>query len=376
MAVGAFKRSGALVMRKWVVCIDGTWNHPGQTDKDPVDAKEVVTQSNVLNTWEGLADRDLESAGGHGAVAALATGEGEVIYLCGVGSAGTVMERTWEGSTGTGTSERVMEGWAFLAQRYQEGDQIFLFGFSRGAYAVRSLAGFLNFAGLPSNPRSVPQDELKELFAAYREHREAPHADTRKPVRIAFIGVWDTVGSLAFGKTFNAFHQINPPNVDQVAHALALDEVRSEFAPSYWEVPAGASTQVRERWFAGAHTNVGGGYEDARLSVLAWLWMWRQAQAAGLAFAPGHWPMPQLADPLGEIRDSFSEFWRSIPILGEIVRRHRLAQQARQLRPGHLLRGEVVVRITQANPKYRPNAVLPHGLDWFSLPPDWVDPEV
>ncbi len=362
-------------MRKWIVCIDGTWNHPGQTDKDPVDAKEVVTQTNVLNTWEGLTDRDLASVGGSGSVAPLAMGEGEVLYLCGVGSAGTVVERTWAGSTGTGTSQRVMEGWAFLAERYQDGDQIYLFGFSRGAYAVRSLAGFLYHAGLPKTPSTVPQEDLEALFASYREHTAAPNQGTRKPVRVAFVGVWDTVGSLAFGKSFNAFHQISPPNVDVVAHALALDEVRKEFVPSYWELAGGASTQVRERWFAGAHTNVGGGYEDARLSVLTWLWMWKQAQSVGLDFAASHWPMLQLADPLGGIRDSFSEFWQSIPILGNLIRRYRLAQQARELRPGHLLRKVVMERMANANPRYQPCAVLPHGLEWLSLPPDWVDPE-
>jgi uncharacterized protein (DUF2235 family) len=181
------------VSRDWVVCIDGTWNHPGQTDADPVDAKEVITQSNVLNTWEG--------------------------------------------STGTGASERVMEGWAFLAERVQEGDRIHLFGFSRGAYAVGSLGGFLDFAGLPAKPSAVPQGELLDLFAAYREQRPAPNPGSRRPVRIDFIGVFDTVGALAFGHTFNAFHRIHPGNADRVVHALALDELRDAFTPSYWDPP-------------------------------------------------------------------------------------------------------------------------------------------
>lgn len=361
--------------RDWVVCIDGTWNHPGQTDADPVDAKEVVTQSNVLSTWEGLTDRDLASAGGHGAHAALWKGEGEALYLCGVGSAGTVLQRTWEGSTGTGTSERVMEGWAFLAERVQEGDRIHLFGFSRGAYAARSLAGFLDFAGLPATPRAVPQAELLELFAAYRDRQPAPNPGTRRAVSVAFVGVFDTVGALAFGRTFNAFHRINPGKVDHVAHALALDELRDAFAPSFWDAPAGAATAVKERWFAGAHTNVGGGYEDAGLSTLAWLWMWSQAKARGLDFAPSRWPMPQVPNPLGELRDSFTEFWKGIPLLGDLMRRHRLAQKARRLRPGQRVRGSVLERIARAQSAYAPLAQLPEGTAWTALPEAWRDPE-
>jgi hypothetical protein len=363
------------VSRAWVVCIDGTWNHPGQTDKDPVEAKEVVTQSNVLNTWEGLTDQDLAKAGGHGAHAPLWKGEGEALYLCGVGSAGTVVERTFEGSTGTGTSERVMEGWAFLAERHQDGDRILLFGFSRGAYAARSLAGFLDFAGLPTAPRAVPEAELEALFAAYRERRDAPDPGSRRSVGVEFVGVWDTVGALAFGSTFNAFHRINPGAVDGVAHALALDEVRDAFTPSFWDAPAGATTQVKERWFAGAHTNVGGGYEDAGLSTLAWLWMWAQAQNRGLAFAPSRWPMAQVVNPLGELRDSFSEFWDGIPILGDVMRRHRLAQKARHLREGQRVRGSVLTRIAQMKPPYKPLAQLPQGVDWSTLPEAWKDPE-
>jgi hypothetical protein len=83
---------------------------------------------------------------------------------------------------------------------------------------------------------------------------------------IDFLGVWDTVGALAFGRTLGNFHRINPPNVNRVAHALALDEERERFEPSFWELPAGAETQVDEVWFSG-------GYIDANQSNISLFWM-------------------------------------------------------------------------------------------------------
>lgn len=133
---------------------------------------------------------------------------------------------------------------------------------------------------------------------------------------------------------------------------------------------------MKERWFAGAHTNVGGGYEDAGLSTLAWLWMWDQAKGIGLDFAPPHWPMPQVPNALGEVRDSFGEFWEGIPPIGDLMRRHSLAQKARRLRPGQRVRPSVFERIAKAQPAYRPLAQLPEGLAWETLPEAWKDPEL
>ena len=84
------------------------------------------------------------------------------------------------------------------------------------------------------------------------------------------------VGALAFGRTLGNFHRINPGNVKRVAHALALDEERARFEPSYWDPPATAITQIDEVWFSGCHTNIGGGYVDANLSNIALFWMLSQ----------------------------------------------------------------------------------------------------
>jgi uncharacterized protein (DUF2235 family) len=149
--------------KTWIVCIDGTWNQPGQRDRDPISAKEEATSSNIVRTWEALADRPLARTFYYGSIAPirpkiLFTGvEGEVIYLSGIGTSGTVKHQLLEGATGTGTSERIRDAYRFLAQRYHSGDRIFGFGFSRGAFAIRSLAGFLDLAGLPTEPRSLKE---------------------------------------------------------------------------------------------------------------------------------------------------------------------------------------------------------------------------
>ena len=276
--------------KTWIICIDGTWNQPGQKDRDPVTAKEEATPSNVVRTWEALANGPLATDFYYGSIAPikpkiLFTGvEGEAIYLAGIGTTGTVETHILEGATGTGTSERIRDAYRFLAERYCPGDRIYGFGFSRGAFAIRSLAGFIDLAGMPKQPRALKEEEILEIYDAYMDGNLVDKGrygtvDTM----IDFIGVWDTVGALAFGRTLGNFHRINPGNVKRVAHALALDEERARFEPSYWDPPATATTQVDEVWFSGCHTNIGGGYIDANLSNIALFWMLQSARDAGPA---------------------------------------------------------------------------------------------
>ena len=152
--------------KTWIVCIDGTWNQPGQKDRDPVTATETAAPSNIVRTWEALANTPLATDFYYGSIAPikpkiLFTGvEGEVIYLAGIGTSGTVETHILEGATGTGTSERIRDAYRFLAERYHQGDRIYGFGFSRGAFAIRSLAGFIDLAGMPKQPRALKEEEL------------------------------------------------------------------------------------------------------------------------------------------------------------------------------------------------------------------------
>jgi uncharacterized protein (DUF2235 family) len=338
----------------WVVCIDGTWNQPGQTDKDPVTQTEVRTPSNVSKIWQALANQPLSGEFHYGVIAPIQpkivhTGvQGEVIYLSGIGTTGTVKHKVLEGGTGTGTSERVRDAYRFLAERYEDGDKIYGFGFSRGAFAVRSLAGFIDFAGLPKQPRALKEEDLLALYAAYQAKQAVDKARFgNQDATINFIGVWDTVGALAFGESIGDFHRISPDNVTQVAHALALDEERERFEPSFWHSSAGATTKFDEVWFSGCHTNVGGGYADANLANIAYLWVLRMGREAGLPLDLRGLPEFDAKSVFGMQRDSYTEFYGQMGLIGKIAMDLKLKHGPRTVQPNHRIHQSVLDRMQE-----------------------------
>ncbi|MET0584526.1 MAG: DUF2235 domain-containing protein [Candidatus Binatia bacterium] len=346
--------------KTWIVCIDGTWNQPGQKDRDPVTTTETAAPSNVVRTWEALANTSLTTDFYYGSIAPLKpkilfTGvEGEVIYLAGIGTSRTVDTHILEGATGTGTSERIRDAYRFLAERYHQGDRIYGFGFSRGAFAIRSLVGLIDLAGLPKQPRALKEEELLEIYDAYMGGKLVDKArygtiDTM----VDFVGVWDTVGALAFGRTLGNFHRINPGNVKRVAHALALDEERQRFEPSFWDAPATAATQIEEVWFSGCHTNIGGGYADANLSNIALFWMLQSARDAGLPLDARGIPGFDLKDPRGLQRDSYKEFYDCMGLIGGIAESLHLKREPRAIRAGQRIHQSVFDRM-QESPGQQP----------------------
>jgi len=351
----------------WVVCIDGTWNQPGQTDKDPVTAQEQARPSNVAKTWQALADTPLATDFYYGAIAPLKTKvaltglEGEVLYLNGIGTTGTVT-RFLEGATGTGTSERIRDAYRFLAERYQDSDRIFGFGFSRGAFAIRSLAGLIDVAGMPVSRRALKEEEMLQIYEDYRNEKtiDQPHYGHR-PVNFDFLGVWDTVGALAFGGSIGDFHRINPGNVLRVAHALALDEERERFEPSYWDKPASANTQIDEVWFSGCHTNIGGGYSDTNLSNIALIWVLKAAQDAGISIDLRGLPDFDWGKSHGGTRrDSYAEFYSELGLAGAIAKRFNIKRAPRVIRQDQRIHQSVIEimqdKITPGLAPYIPTA--------------------
>ena len=158
-----------------------------------------------------------------------------------------------------------------------------------------------------------------------------------------FLGVWDTVGALAFGSSIGAFHRINPRCVLRVAHALALDEERERFEPSYWEKPAGANTQVDEVWFSGCHTNVGGGYCDANLSNIALIWVLKAAQDAGILIDLRGLPEYDWdKSHSGARRDSYIEFYNELGLVGAITKTFNLKRGSRAIQPGQRIHRSVL----------------------------------
>ncbi|MGV6811585.1 MAG: DUF2235 domain-containing protein [Brevirhabdus sp.] len=207
---------------------------------------------------------------------------------------------------GVGINRQICRAYGFIASRYRPGDRIFLFGFSRGAFAVRSLAGVIDQIGLVQAKHATERN----IQLAYRHYRLAPGARAAdvfsrrycdKEVRIEMVGVWDTVKAL--GIRFPVLWRLTAPRhrfhshalgraIRHGYHALALDETRLAFDPVLWACPPGFQGDVEQVWFVGTHGDVGGhilDYEAARpLSNIPLVWMLDRAEALGLPL-PGDW---------------------------------------------------------------------------------------
>jgi uncharacterized protein (DUF2235 family) len=246
-----------------------------------------------------------------------ATGSEQVAYYS-VGVGTQYGEKIRGGMFGYGLDREVIQAYEWLSETYEVDDRIFIFGFSRGAFTARSLAGFISKCGLlkPGAPLSVHQlyDRYRLGRAAHtiRELKNVP-ADERTfednwlleyslPIPIFFQGVYDTVGAL--GVPFGSIPVISRSNYsfletdlrineDYGFHALAIDEHREAFAPTLWAktIQKNAPTyaprpleQVEQRWFVGAHSDVGGGYPNGILAQLPLRWLMQKAAAHGLVF--------------------------------------------------------------------------------------------
>jgi uncharacterized protein (DUF2235 family) len=224
-----------------------------------------------------------------------------------------------EGAIGVGVDRRILDGYRFLAERYKPGDEIYLFGFSRGAFQARSLAGLINFVGLLA-PGAL--HEANTAWSCYQERDLGADLATRDrlrklgqaDVRIACLGVWDTVGNLGipligahrWNRHF-AFHDTElSPLVDVGLQALAIDEPRGPFSPSLWtshrDTTPPRGQHIEQVWFPGSHANVGGGFPDSSVSDISLLWMAERAMATtGVAFDLARLRAMASPDPLGEV---------------------------------------------------------------------------
>ena len=292
-------------MKRLVVCCDGTWNKPDQ-----------VCPTNVVRVKNALAAKDAE---GHDQIAH---------YVKGVGT--KPRERWIGGGLGVGLSSNVQDAYRFLVERYEPGDTLYFFGFSRGAFTARSTAGLVRNAGILRPEHSGRIEDAYELYRSDDEEDEPGgrnavkfRADHSYPdARIHFIGVWDTVGALGmpvgparppFISRLWRFHDTTLSSwVDHAYHAVSIDERRRPFKPTLWvekedEAPPPEQT-VEQVWFAGVHSDVGGGYPDPSLAELPLCWMVAKAEACGLAFQPGWTDRSQ--DPVVRMNDSLTLAYR------------------------------------------------------------------
>lgn len=190
----------------------------------------------------------------------------------------------------------VEDAYRFLMRYYEEGDEIFLFGFSRGAYTARVLAGMLCKVGLLAKGNEEMVSFAWEMYAGENNSDQAKkfrNTFSRK-VPITFLGVWDTVSSVRWasfkyvlGKQMSFPHTMDNPMVRKVRHAIALDERRAYFRQNLWTDKPEEGQDVLQVWFPGVHCDVGGGYEEKEsgLSKIALKWMVDEIGAA-LVFHP------------------------------------------------------------------------------------------
>lgn len=269
-------------MKRIVICADGTWNI-----RDQVDEKTQKRRpTNVTKLARAVLPRDVNGI------------DQVVVYCDGVGT-GRGMDKLTGGAFGRGVEDNVRDLYRAIVYNYVPGDELFFFGFSRGAFTVRTLAGFMNFAGL------VEKDDdyfVPDLYACYEEqqgqgtemwskaHRHI--RDKRECPEIKMIGVWDTVGALGapgflgqwFNKSKYKYHDVGlNASIRNAFHALAIDERRKPFAPNLWQTPDAWTGVLEQVWFAGVHSNIGGGYAPDGLANVALHWMVENATQLGLA---------------------------------------------------------------------------------------------
>ncbi|WP_363349762.1 DUF2235 domain-containing protein [Methylocystis echinoides] len=313
--------------KRLVVFCDGTWNKEDQKSRNG-----QPCPTNVLRLFELTRPGD-----GDGCLQI-------VHYVRGVGNRWD--ERITGGGFGLGISQNIKDAYQFLVSNYEAGDEIFLFGFSRGAFTVRSLAGMVFNVGI------LRRDALHLLEEAYKHYRSDdpkwhPSSEESKAFRknhthggetIKFLGVWDTVGALGapfgffIGKLLNMFFPTQfhdtkiSPIILNAYHACAIDEKRWPFRPTRMELTPKREQEVaqaneaelaqkyqyEEAWFPGVHSDVGGGYEDSSLSDCALQWMVEKAVKHGLCVNDfsliGSRPFDP--NPLVPIHDSQNGFYR------------------------------------------------------------------
>lgn len=268
-------------MKRLVICCDGTWNSADQVTKD---GQPCVT--NVLKIAVRVAKRD-------GSIPQI------VYYDQGVGT-GNVVDKFTGGALGKGLEANIHDAYRFLVANYEAGDEVYVFGFSRGAFTARSITGMIRKCGILKREHA---DRYRKTLDLYHSDFLADdpqivkfrteHSLTGKDViPIKFIGVWDTVGALgipvrglaALQKDKYQFHDTElSGSVRHAYHALAIDERRGPFRPTLWDYMPKPDQKVEQVWFSGVHSDIGGGYEDPSLSDIALQWMLDKAKGADLA---------------------------------------------------------------------------------------------
>jgi uncharacterized protein (DUF2235 family) len=357
-------------MKRLVLCCDGTWNSADQEhDGEPC-------PTNIVRFAYRVAKRDK-------------AGVPQIVYYDqGVGTGNTI-DRLSGGAIGKGLEENIHDAYRFLLANYEHGDELFILGFSRGAFTARSIVGMIRKCGI------LARKHVRHYRAAIELYRDDAKPTDDGPVKfrkdfclygtddidVRFIGVWDTVGALGIPirglrllKKQYQFHDTELSKVVREAyHALAVDEYRAPFEPAVWDYVPKDAQRVEQVWFCGAHSDVGGGYgrkkrdsgagADAdfhpQLADISLDWMIGKAQSAGLEFdeeSVKHNPLQ--FDPLAEIHDSKTGLYNFVPSFDRVIgiTEDKYVENG-TLDPTQSLHPSVLERWDR-DPTYRPESLL------------------
>jgi uncharacterized protein (DUF2235 family) len=270
-------------MKRIVLCFDGTWNTP---------ADNALPADQQVETNVSRFHRSVAAIGPDGVPQ-------ETWYNAGVGTGW--FDKIPGAIFGAGLDKHILDGYRHLVETYEDGSEVYVLGFSRGAYAARSLVGLIRNCGLV-----LPGAEALKIgvaYGIYRTRGDGPDSSAARAFRsmfareitIRFLGVWDTVGALGIpvhaaerlDKALYQFHDTELSRIVENAYqAIALHEHRGEYEATLWDPSEAPEQTVEQRWFVGAHADVGGGYPDRRLSDLTLRWMQDRAAAVGLGLEP------------------------------------------------------------------------------------------
>jgi hypothetical protein len=305
------RKAPARVGRHIVLFLDGTGNTPeelchpwprlsnsGKPNYLDIAQIDPPPITNVIRLMRGVVTDDTQ------------TSLPQIVhYLRGVGTEGSLITQKEDMVTGSGLSRNILEAYRFISHNLEWGvgdhvqlgrDKIFIFGFSRGAYTARALCGFLHRVGLLKKKHLWMLPFLFEHYQQllyygkdFDEKTKGILADAvqqeYRSIPVHFLGVWDTVATLGYQGisrwTFNYepfFDTSLTPNVTYAYQALAIHELRKQFNPVFWTKLGNSKQTLEQVWFAGAHSNVGGGYKQTGLSNYALDWMAYKAKKAGL----------------------------------------------------------------------------------------------
>ncbi len=281
-------------MKNIVICCDGTGNEYGRHNSNVVKLyQRVIRDSDQIAFYDP----------GVGTFSFLGRSLGR--------RTGILLGKAF----GAGLQVNVEDAYRYLMARYRPGDRVFLFGFSRGAFTVRALAGMLHKCGLLQRGSSNLVPYASKIYN--RRDSDAVAAGFKdtfcQECKPYFIGVWDTVGSLGWfwGKKF--FNARLNGDVTFGFQAVSIDECRRKFPVNLWDESRQNEGQTIEQvWFPGVHSDVGGSYADAGLSDIALKWMLEKAQERKLRLREG-WADKLNPDPSGRIHQSRAGLWRLWP---------------------------------------------------------------